>query len=430
MKIIESLDIHIDIADRERVPSFDIARVGFDGMDEIYGVFLEGRIRAGKDLKRIDFAHGKRRLDRAKVTRKGEAGVVEAAGALLGAKFELGLNLLGAPPAGAIEMHAVFGPADQVRLGSIEVRRRPLPPAGTPRFAPVILNSMGRNGTTWFMHFLAEHPQMYIHPEYPHEMLAAHYWANLLESLSTPLAADRIMGKWAMRDHQMKSVRAHAYYRRGGTPAAALRYLGGAYVEELAAFCTRSVDSVYAALIEADGRDAAQIRYYSEKSLPFPELLKEIYPRAREVFLVRDIRDNICSALAFNRKRGTQEFGRGAVPNDEEFAVIRAREFKALVETYQANRGRACLVRYEDLIREPVATMQRVLAYLELDHGEPLVAAMLQRASRPDDSLDQHKTSASAGSSVERWRRELPAAVQHKCVEVAGGELTALDYPL
>ena len=39
----------------------------------------------------------------------------------------------------------------------------------------------------------------------------------------------------------------------------------------------------------------------------------ELYPRAREVILVRDFRDMVSSMFAFNAKRGFQGFRRGSV---------------------------------------------------------------------------------------------------------------------
>jgi hypothetical protein len=41
-----------------------------------------------------------------------------------------------------------------------------------------------------------------------------------------------------------------------------------------------------------------------------PRIARDLYPRANEIFLVRDFRDLICLVLAFNEKRGTVEFGR------------------------------------------------------------------------------------------------------------------------
>ncbi len=48
-------------------------------------------------------------------------------------------------------------------------------------------------------------------------------------------------------------------------------------------------------------------------------MIREVYPRAQEVILVRDFRDMVASILAYNAKRGYTAFGREHVDNDEEY---------------------------------------------------------------------------------------------------------------
>ena len=81
---------------------------------------------------------------------------------------------------------------------------------------------------------------------------------------------------------------------------------GSDHVADLATFAQQRIDAVYrqvAAL--GDGR----AEFFAEKCLPegnVPQLLRELYPDAREVFLVRDFRDMLCSIRAFNEKRGCE----------------------------------------------------------------------------------------------------------------------------
>ena len=51
------------------------------------------------------------------------------------------------------------------------------------------------------------------------------------------------------------------------------------------------------------GNDTVTVAYSSAA------LTAELYPDAREVFLVRDFRDMVASIFAFNRKRGVRGFG-------------------------------------------------------------------------------------------------------------------------
>lgn len=420
MTVIKKCEIRIDVQDQARVAEFDLTRIRFPGDDHLFALFLKGHLGPGAVRpKRLEIRYQNRRLDRIRIATAKSGSQ---------ANFELGLSLLGGPAHGSMDVVAVFGPGDAVRVAEIKIERQRVDSRYQPALAPLILSSMGRSGTTWFMHLLSKHPGIYVHDEYPHELLGAYYWINMLESLTTPLAADRIMSKWKMRDHLAKSVRSHVYYRQGA-PDPILRYLGGAYVSDLAAFCQQSIDRFYRELSAAKlASTGTPIGYFSEKSLPFPSLIKELYAGAREVFLIRDVRDNICSALAFNAKRGTQEFGREAAVSDEEFAAYRCAEFKSLYQSYLANRDTALLVRYEDLVADPTATANGVLAYLGLAASADVVAAMVGQAAAGDANLDFHKTSATPTRSVQRWRKELPQAIAQTCLKLAGDELHALNY--
>jgi hypothetical protein len=420
MNIIRKFEIRVDVQDPERIGAFDMTRIRFPGDDDLFGVFVKGSLETrGVNPRRLEIRHQNRRLDRIKlVSRKSKSRCA----------FELGLNLLGGPAQGSMDVMAVFGPGDAVRVAEIGIQRKRIVSGYRPAISPVILSSMGRSGTTWFMHLLGKHPGIYIHDEYPHELLGAWYWVNMLESLTTPLAADRIMSKWKMRDHTAKSVRTHAYYRQGA-PDPVLRYLGGDYIAEFAAFCQQSIDHLYRELSAAkSAATGLPIRYFSEKSLPLPAMLREIYADAREVFLIRDVRDNICSALAFNAKRGTQEFGRAAAVSDEEFSAYRCAEFRSLYQSYLANRETALLVRYEDLVADPAAVTRNVLRYLGLDDSDATVSSMVKQGTAADRDLDFHRTSATPMHSVQRWRRELPQAIARTCLRLAGDELRALNY--
>ena len=83
------------------------------------------------------------------------------------------------------------------------------------------------------------------------------------------------------------------------------RWFGREYVERLATFCQRSIDDWYTTVAETQGQSGA--RYFAEKHLwpnYIPVLMRELYPAAKEVFLVRDFRDMAHSIMAFDRKRG------------------------------------------------------------------------------------------------------------------------------
>src|SRR5206468_3765127 len=99
-----------------------------------------------------------------------------------------------------------------------------------------------------------------------------------------------------------------------------------------------------------------------------PDLVWELYPRARELILVRDFRDLVASILAMNVKVGYQGFGRRRAASDEEFIERQMADLaSAFVRTWRERSDRAHLVRYEDLVTSRGPTLEGILEYLGLD---------------------------------------------------------------
>jgi hypothetical protein len=190
-------------------------------------------------------------------------------------------------------------------------------------------------------------------------------------------------------------------------------WLADSRVYELARTCRDRIDSFYEFLAEQQGKQAG---FFVEKFQPRQlsiDLLREIYPGAAEVVLVRDLRDVFCSILAFNRKRGYQAFGRERASSDDDYIDTVRRSGEALLGHLQAEGRDTHLIRYEDLIREPVPTLEPLLEFLGLDPaGAP---AMVERADVSVGGMDHHMTAASASASIGRWRNDLEPELAERC---------------
>jgi hypothetical protein len=194
----------------------------------------------------------------------------------------------------------------------------------------------------------------------------------------------------------------------------------------MAAFFLETIDDWYLTLARSQGADRP--RYFAEKQMTrhafSPVLMWELYPRAKEVFLVRDFRDLACSHISFSTDSETGEArGKLAGKAREEYVRHNVRGLaEDLRDAWRARRERAHLLRYEDLVLRPGDVLPELLAYLELESGPDTVAGMLDA-----ELVESHVTSPDAKQSVGRWRRE-DAAFQALCDNVFKDLLEEFGY--
>ena len=69
--------------------------------------------------------------------------------------------------------------------------------------------------------------------------------------------------------------------------------------------------------------------------------MHELYPDGREIFLVRDFRDMLCSIRAFNEKRGSAAFGLDGPGAEEAYVVeVLAPSVKNLLDEWRDRADR------------------------------------------------------------------------------------------
>ena len=127
---------------------------------------------------------------------------------------------------------------------------------------------------------------------------------------------------------------------------------------------------------------------------------------------MRDFRDMALSILAFDASAASQASGAPRASTDEEYVSSVLKPAAQSLTNSWRTRGRdSHLVRYEDLMAQPRATLAAMLEYLELDAGDPTLDAILASAEMDSDEMRGHRTSRGA----ERLDRPL-AARARRCV--------------
>jgi hypothetical protein len=347
--------------------------------------------------------------------------------------FRVHVGLLGLPPTARLEVVAMLRDTTPVHLATIVVSHDPLATAYEPRLSPVTVTSLGRMGTTWLMRLLAQHPEVAVHPQYPYELGVAKYWAHLLRVATAP--ADYVDSSHPETFTAEGTRIGHNPYFGDFLAASPElnRWLGLRQPALVGACAQQAVDEFYGEVAATAGLTAP--RFFAEKSLPdhVPDVLADLYPGAREVILVRDIRDVVCSAVAFDAKRGRRSFGRESLDDDLGFVSQLHMDLGRLVRSWQRRQSTALLVRYEALITAPAETLSEILGHLGLARSPEVVAAVLDAAAATTAELDAPRTTANPAASIGRWRTDLAKVhpdLPERCAELFSPLLAELGYPV
>jgi hypothetical protein len=327
--------------------------------------------------------------------------------------FRTWVSVVGLEPGVNLQVRAVLADGSRARLGGVSLRHQPVQSGFEPRLQPLMLTTMGRAGTTWTMRLLSEHPEIVVHRWHPYELRAARYWWHMLKTLSEP--RDPYHSAQADRFQTNKQwVGYNPFYPEpiAVTPGLGA-WMGRDYVEDLTRFCQRCAEEAYLRI--AAGQGQSNVKYMAEKHRAdnLPWLVWELYPKAKEIFLVRDFRDVYSSMLAYNEKFGRRAFGPAHIESDADFAnFLRNSTIRNLSRSWPKRQDRAHLIRYEDLITWPKEILHGVLTYLELDASDPTIDGMIDRASAENPEMKRHLTSSEVSTSLGRWKSSLSPELQ------------------
>ena len=339
--------------------------------------------------------------------------------------FYATLSVLDLPPEFELRLHAVLAGGGGAHIGTITGRRARLETSFQPGMRPLLVTGPGRSGSTIFMQMLAGHPQVVAWPPFDEEPRVVTYWIEVLRALARPDSFMRqispggdLNGDWWLgrRDPRPRRL------SEGDTET----WLAGEAVEDLAAFAQSRIDALYGRLAARAGKDQAPFFAEKLRNDMVSDLAWELYPDAREVVLVRDPRDVLCSVLAVNVKRGERP-----PPADplRWIGEVFAARISSVAENWERRRDRAHLVRYEDLMLDPAPTLTGLLEYLGLDAGAAAVGRMLESSGTQLPGMSKHRTTPDPQASIGRFRRDLDPALLEECERRLGGAMALFGYP-
>ncbi len=322
-----------------------------------------------------------------------------------------------------LELEAVLEDGARVPMCSLTGRRARPTTTFEPALRPIMVTSLGRSGTTWLMAMLAAHPSIVVDDVPPYERWPARYWTHMLKVMCDPTDPAHPKRK-NLFDPDTTGVFPNPFYSGASAKGGELgRWLGRTYVERFASFCMHNIDDWYTIAARAQGKENPV--YFAEKnflSRPRPaEPVSELYPDVKEVFLVRDFRDMICSWISFHGVRSLGAvFGTPKLVDEIMPALARS-----LAAAWRARGEGAHLVRYEDLVFRPVEALRGLLRHLELDSSDDAIERMM---GADEGRFESHGTSPALEKTVGRWRTEGDEAFRDHLNEVFDEPLAEFGY--
>ncbi len=258
---------------------------------------------------------------------------------------------------------------------------------------PILISAPGRSGTTYLMRCLAAAPQIVAATLVPYEVRLLAYYATAFTvltargDLARSTHPDRLEGDGfhvgfnpftaPQYDAAFRSREAMRSFQEGWLP------------ERLATALSDTVLEYYRRLAIDQGKTAATLFAEKNNNLnePTRRFLRRAFPARREIAIVRDPRDVLCSHVAYF-----------ASSQEKAFAHL-SHSCRQLITLAEAG-GEVCLIRYEDMISGDRATFDRLSAYL---------GASVEPDRTPAEAaiFRTHGTSRTPAQSIGRWRRDL-----------------------
>ncbi|MCB8881004.1 sulfotransferase [Acidisoma cellulosilytica] len=255
-----------------------------------------------------------------------------------------------------------------------------------------------RSGTTWLQQIIDQHPQASCRGE------------GLFAKDFFPLFDDSM----AKRRQSLENKNREVFSHTKGYP------LPGAGDSRFLA----ATAMLLALHQQAEGKDCLA---YGEKTpenvFAFPEL-KQLFPRAKLIAIIRDPRDLLTSAWHFFQKKKKSD-------DEAKFDFIRMalpsinHGMKVTLHLGQTDPASCRIVTYERLHQDPVPPMAAIFRFLGLDATDEIVAACLE-ATRFDKMTGGRQAGDSADGSFLRkgvvgdWRSTLSPAMNALILQELG----------
>jgi hypothetical protein len=285
------------------------------------------------------------------------------------------------------------------------------------RLAPVLVSASGRAGSTVLMQNLASHPAISVANLYPFETELLKYYGHAFTVLSS-FGDHKKSGKPESFIDNHRFIGANPFYmhpfdRAFKNEQSFFEFYQHFVPRELARTFRDIVTEFYVSLAEDAGK--TNVSHFAEKNQLAGNarwFARNIFGTVREIVLLRDLRDTLCSFRSF-----------WSQPTEEAMRLLML-SYNAIMTVLEEGKSDVLFLKYEDLILREKATMRVVAAFLGI--GEfPRESSTAQATL-----FEQHGTSKSPISSIGRWKQELSGDEIEQTTRAFEPFLRAFGYEL
>ena len=276
-----------------------------------------------------------------------------------------------------------------------------------------MIRTFGRTGSTLLMQILGTGERICMERHYPFEQRYLTYVHNLTRMISEPLQDADNWDNDILFQGRSSMV--------GGLPYGRIDAFDK---KALSDQCFSTLWLEFSnAMRKTLGIPMDEPAYYAEKVPNNVAERANNLIRARNLFLLRDPRDEMVSIKSFNEKRGFQSFGWQAGDSDIHYARKMCKTRRPFMRNLLKleTDDRRMYLRYEDLVLDGENEVAKLSDWL----GQTL---SFEEANNNIKIKNLHMTSDTAGESVERWKTELGSDVLNLFAKELGTELDGLGY--
>jgi len=278
---------------------------------------------------------------------------------------------------------------------------------------PILLRSFGRTGTTMLMQLLGSSEEIVFDKTYPYENRLLAYFFRLS---SLPLQnKNNIEIRWN-NDSLFKAN----LNLMGPIP------LQTKLITNSKQFRNLLFKNMWKAFSYEILKSNPKSIYYAEKiPLDIPNELNPIM-YCKNIFLLRDPRDEMVSIMEFNSKRGRYSFGWEKNDTPVTFAKKMVKIRKSFLNYFinlPKYDERRIKIRYEDMIENIYTESKLLSTWLNVELNPDKVLENL-------NSHKHHMTSKSPKDSIRRWKTYLSKEVKKIFEQELGEELSKVGYEL